>query len=225
MKKFIVLTRSRTGSNFLISLLKSHPEIEAKGELLVRREKRSFENLIEFGLSSDDEHIKAAGFKIFYYHPVDADGTEVWKSLIDMTDLHVIHLKRKNILRVLVSHKLANLSKVWHQTASDISTKSETKKVSFSVEELESGFKGTIGWEKRGASDFKSHSILDVFYEDLVKDTQGICEEIYGFLDVSAWSPSSPFVRQNPEKLSDLISNFDELKEAFSGTDWAGYFD
>jgi LPS sulfotransferase NodH len=225
MKKFIVLTRSRTGSNLLISLLNSHPAIEAKGELLARCKKRSFERLIEMGLSSDDEHTKAAGFKIFYYHPIDADGTQIWKTLTDMTDLHVIHLKRRNILRTQVSRKLAELNNVWQQTATDISTKSGAKLVSFGVEELESDFKRTEGWEIKGALDFKSHSILDVFYEDLVKDTSNICGGIYDFLEVSTWNPSSSLVRQNPEKLSDLISNFDELKEAFSETDWAGFFD
>ena len=225
MKQFIVLTRSRTGSNFLISLLNSHPAIEAKGELLARRKKRSFERLIEIGLSSDDEQVKAAGFKIFYYHPVDADGTEIWNTLINIPDLHVIHLKRRNILRTLVSRKLADLNNVWQQTAADISPKSRTKCVSFEVEELESGFRRTKGWEEKGGLDFKSQSIIEVYYEDLVRDTKVICGGVYDFLGVSAWDPTSSLVRQNPEKLADLISNFDELKEKFSGTRWAGFFD
>ena len=224
MKKFIVLTRSRTGSNFLISLLNSHKEIKANGELVARKKQRSFEELIEEGLSSGDESVKASGFKIFYYHPIEAEGSAVWEKLVKMTELKVIHLKRRNILRTLVSHKLANLNNVWRQTADDRMPEAAIKRVRFNVEELERGFKNTKEWEAKGDLKFEGHNMLVVYYEDLISDPAGTCGGIFDFLGVRAWDPHSSLVRQNPERLNDLIVNFDELKGKFSGTRWAYLF-
>lgn len=39
-QKFLVLTRARTGSNFLISLLQSHPEIRAFEEIFTRQKRK-----------------------------------------------------------------------------------------------------------------------------------------------------------------------------------------
>lgn len=226
MNKFIVLTRSRTGSNFLVSLLNSHPEIEAKGELLRRQHEMSFKQLIDKGLSSKDEHVNTAGFKMFYYHPIGIDRSETWKMLTDITELKIIHLKRKNILRTLVSRKFAEQNDIWHQTATKKDPKKKKKCVSFEVEELEMGFSRTRRMETQGDVKFKNHRVWEVYYEDLVKDPEKICEQAFEFLEVSStWSPSSPLIRQNPESLSDLICNFDELKEKFSGTKWSVFFD
>src|SRR3546814_8552873 len=38
--KFIVLSRSRTGSNMLVSLLDSHPRVAAEGEIVARLDGR-----------------------------------------------------------------------------------------------------------------------------------------------------------------------------------------
>jgi len=106
-KKFIVLTRSRTGSNMLISYLDSHPNIHADREVFARLNGRHYKDILSKTYGKQPRHVKFAGFKIFYYHPMDDDKKEIWDYLINSKEISVIHLKRRNILRTMISRKIA----------------------------------------------------------------------------------------------------------------------
>ena len=116
-RRFIVLSRSRTGSNLLISLLNSHPHIYTEREI--------------FGKLSGRNYVKAKGFKIFYYHPLDDDSCSIWDELQSLDDLYVIHLKRRNILRTLLSRKTAGIQDVWSVGSDRHSSCREQISVSF----------------------------------------------------------------------------------------------
>jgi len=111
--RFILLSRSRTGSNMLTSLLNSHPHVRAEGEILRRLQGRDSTAILAEVFARQPRHIRAKGFKFFYYHPIDGDTEKTWQMLLDMTDLRVIHLKRKNILRTILSRKIAEDQDVW----------------------------------------------------------------------------------------------------------------
>ena len=112
-RRFIVLSRSRTGSNLLISLLNSNPYIHAKGEIFSKLSGRNYKEVLAKAFSKQPYYVKASGFKIFYYHPSDDISCGIWDDLQSLDDLHVIHLKRRNILRTLLSRKIAGLNDVW----------------------------------------------------------------------------------------------------------------
>ena len=76
--RFIILTRSRTGSSYLVDLLDSHPDIECKGEEFSKLKSAS-PSLILSGLFPRRSHL-IHGFKIFYYHPLDSD-INIWELL------------------------------------------------------------------------------------------------------------------------------------------------
>lgn len=100
MIKFIVLTRSRTGSNLLVSMLNSHPDVRCGGEELRSLNGRQVSEAIETSFPIR-QALKASGFKIFYYHPLDDSSGAVWDTLSAMRELRVLHLMRRNILRTL----------------------------------------------------------------------------------------------------------------------------
>jgi LPS sulfotransferase NodH len=114
-KEFIVLSRSRTGSNMLISFLNSHPHIQAEGEIFAKLGSKDPNDILSEVFAKQPLYVKARGFKIFYYHPLDEKdkSNELWNALINMNNLQVIHLKRRNLLRTLVSRKIAILQDVW----------------------------------------------------------------------------------------------------------------
>jgi LPS sulfotransferase NodH len=78
MRRFMILGSARTGSNFLLSLLSSHPSIKTYGELF-NLDTLPRDNLIE-ALEDPIAYLRrrvykphgpgisAAGFKMFYYH-------------------------------------------------------------------------------------------------------------------------------------------------------------
>lgn len=224
-KRFIVLTRSRTGSNMLLSFLNSHPNVQAQGEIFGKLNGVNYKEILARAFSKQPYYIKATGFKIFYYHPQDDDSCDIWSELANMQGLYVIHLKRRNILRTLTSRKIAGIQDVWLITDTNRSNKVKEKAVEFTVDELEKGFKQTRYWEYAGDRMFSDHQILDVYYENLVKNPQDEFEKITDLLGLPKSHPTTHFRKQNPEKLSELIINYEELKTAFEGSEWESFFE
>ena len=221
---FIVLARSRTGSNLLITLLESHPHIRADGEILHSLEGRDGADVLAKTFCKQPIRIKARGFKVFYYHPIDDDSGGVWRTLAGMDHLRVIHLKRRNVLRTLVSRKVAGARDEW-VTESGAPASFTDKAVALAARELAEGFARTRAWEEGGDEMFSRHPLLSVHYEDLADDPNGVFREITDFLGVPYARPSTTLRRQNPERLSDLVTNYEELKGAFQGTELEEFFE
>ena len=71
---------------------------------------------------------------------------------------------------------------------------------------------------------FRSHSVIDLYYEDLVSDRDRQMQAIQSFLELRHEPVKSALVRQRRRPLSHDIANYDDLKRAFAGTQWAGFF-
>lgn len=224
-RRFMILSRTRTGSTMLLSFLNSHPNIYAEGEIFRALNGRSYKYILDKVYSTHPSYIKAKGFKIFYTDPMDDDSNEVWDDLTGMDDLYVIHLKRRNILRTILSRKIAATQGVWATWSRKERNSDINKMVSFTVEELEFSFKQTRDAEIKGDLDFCEHPLITAYYEDLVADTENEFGKVTDFLGVEYVPPKTNLRKQNPESLRDLIVNYDELKSAFSGTGWHDFFD
>ena len=224
-RRFVVLSRSRTGSNMLLSFLNSHPNVYAGGEIFGRLNGRNHTKILAAAFGKQPRYIKARGFKIFYYHPIDDKKSNIWNDLVNMNDLHVIHLKRRNILRTLLSRKLAETNDVWLTTNSGSKDSVSSKQVFFTVKELTEGFEQTRQWEQNGDDMFRDHNVLSVYYEDLVCDADSNFNKLTDFLGVVYVKPQTNLKRQNPERICDLISNYEELRVAFTGTQWQTFFE
>jgi hypothetical protein len=134
-KRFIILSGPRTGSHLLAQALNAHPNIVCfrevfNGEL----------ELVQFGVEGYDDHskaeydrreedavsflnervfcewpsdVQAVGFKFHYTHHWAFPG--LLEHLTQDRELAVVHLRRENALRRLVSLKLAEQTGVWLQ--------------------------------------------------------------------------------------------------------------
>ena len=224
-RRFIVLTRSRTGSTMLVSFLNSHPNIYAEGEIFRKLNGRDYKDILVKTFSRQPFYIKAKGFKIFYFHPIDDDSDKIWDELRSLDDLRIIHLKRRNILRTIVSRKIASAQDVWATRSTQKLNDRRKKAVSFTIGELEQGFKKTRDAEDKGDREFSRHPLATVYYEDLVINPEGEFSKITEFLGVKYVSPITHLKKQNLESLRVLIKNYDELKSAFSETEWQEFFD
>jgi len=222
--RFFVLTRSRTGSNLLLSYLDGHPNVFAEGEIFARLKGADPLVRLKSSFGRQPRRIKAKGFKIFYYHPLDAPADSLWNELTALQDIRVIHLTRENVLRTLLSRKIAGMKDAWTGTRFD-PVGTETKQVELTVEELEEGFRQTREWEEAAAHRFRAHPILHVTYEELVGSPRKTFRRVLGFLDLEYCEPRTNLQQQHPERMRDLIRNFDELKKAFAASPWQKYFD
>jgi LPS sulfotransferase NodH len=226
-RRFIVLSRSRTGSNMLISFLNSHPNIQADGEIFSKLSGRNTKDVLAKAFTKQPLFVKAKGFKIFYYHPLDDKASGVWDALASLNDLHVIHLKRRNILHTLVSRKIADIQDVWVVRSADQHSGADRREitVAFSVDELSEGFKQTREWEQFGEDTFRNHLMISIEYEDLVAYREPTFRKLTEFLGVRYVHPTTQLIKQNTKSMKETIMNYEELKSAFSETEWHPFFD
>jgi LPS sulfotransferase NodH len=240
--KFIVLGRSRTGSNFLRGLLSSHGQIIVFGEIFKN------DQSIEWGtdgypqkgkalklMQSDPPRfldqivfkkfpleISAVGFKLFYYH-AQMDGLKpIWPYLKSRQDIRIIHLKRRNILKTHVSRERAARTDKW--TNVDGSSEDE-QMLTLDYDRLLQDFVQTRSWEEEYDRFFEDHPKIEVFYESLTKDNATELWRIQEFLGVECRDLTPETFRQSRRALAKSISNYYELKGRFKGSPWEGFFE
>lgn len=226
-KHFIIVARDRTGSNLLLQFLNSHPNIKADWEIFNKLAGESEEEILSKCFSRQPFYIKAKGFKIFYMHPMDDNTGKIWDMLQAMHDLHVIHLKRKNILRTEMSSKIAYLTGVWRIRPGDKRPEANrnTVTIHLSKEELEQRFELTKKWENRADHRFNNHHKLTIYYEDLSSWPKEVFRTITDFLGVEYRQPHSTMRKQATRRMKEVISNYDELKTSFFETEWQSFFE
>ncbi len=218
---FIILSRSRSGSNLLASYLNSHPRAYVEGEILGRLGDRSVAGVIDRAFGPQSIHLRAKGFKIFYYHPVDDDSGEVWRQLLTVPELRVIQLRRLNLLEVVVSRKLAETTNTWIDAGH--ARPSPKAQVHLSVPEILQDFEKTVAWERQGRERFSQRPLLAVTYEEMVQNPGATFDRVTDFLSLHPRAPRTMFRRQNPEALSAKIANYDEIRSALQGGPWASF--
>jgi len=209
-QKFIVVTSSRTGSNLLMSYLDSHANIEAKGELFRDLEGRTCKVVWDDLFYKKPSLIKMVGCKIFYYHPFHTKDRSVWDYVLNDKTIKIIHLVRENKLRSYLSREIASKTDSWSKKKSTNVSLSD-KQVDINFDEFLERLNEIEQYEKEARSKFKNHSFLEISYEQLVNDKEGTMQRVFDLLDLEVRELKSNFKKQNKEKVSDLILNYDEF--------------
>jgi LPS sulfotransferase NodH len=238
---FVILGRSRVGSNLLRGLLNGHPAVTAYGEIfrdtrsldwdhtgyfqsgvgaaLLRRDPVGFIDRRVFGRYP--RGIRAVGFKLFYYHARDGRDAGVWPYLVGRHGLRVLHLKRRNILQTHLSRKRAALTDRWVNTSGQPEAPIA---VELDYEECRKDFEQTRAWEDECDRLFAGHERVDVAYESLAGDYQAEAARIQAFLGLPLHAVAPSTYQQARQPLHHTITNYADLKARFAGTPWEGFF-
>ena len=241
-QKFIIMGMPRSGSNFLASSLRSRKNIITYGELFNEKSRKRRDILwdtpgykaTEGALMLRDADpvaflesmvfkrmptcVEALGFKLFYHH-ADENWERVWSYLKEQ-DLKVLHLKRKNYLKVHLSMSIARRTR---QFLSKNKKKSRQQAIALDYDECLHWFEMTKAWETQFESCFNDS--LVIYYEDLVKNYTQNMQIIQEYLNVRAGETRSPLKKQARFPLDKAIINFDQLKSRFAGSEWAIFFE
>jgi hypothetical protein len=207
------------------------------------------------------DDIRAVGFKMPYEHFIWFLEMEGW--IASQPDLHIVHLRRRNLLRSLASvrvaqatggwvedqpysvaraarlqnipkalrHPLRAASALWRIASRGIKPtkepewKAEREPVRLSVEESRYYFKWATSTAEHYDQVFNEQARHTVYYEDIVDAKRDTLNAVQEFLGASPSRLVASTRRQNPEPLSQLIANYDELYDAFSGTEYASFLD
>lgn len=209
----------------LNNMLGSHKNIQGKGEIFSHMKGLTADNIWNTLFREYPKSVRAAGFKLHYNHPVDTNREAVWKLLEGDSDLRIIHLHRKNILRTLVSERISQKLKLYQLHNSAQRPNIYHRSVEISVEDLYEALKVMTGQYELFSDLFRSHPMLKVYYENMLGNTVETFREILEFIEVPYEAPVIKSSVMNPEPLSDLIENYAELKSEFFTTEWNWMFE
>ena len=239
--RFIVLGRSRVGSNLLRGLLNSHSQVRLFGEVFQTRETIAWalpgygESAATLDLYQTDParfletelfhpvppQITAVGFKLFYYHAQEDGQRGLWPYLQQQTDIRIIHIKRRNILKTHLSRERAAQTEVWYNLSG---AKESQQPIHLDYEGCLQAFEQTRQWEKEYDAFFQSHDIIEIIYEELARNREEQMARVLAFLNL----PSEPLTPQTHKQaqrpLSEAIANYKELKHQFRGSQWEAFF-
>jgi LPS sulfotransferase NodH len=240
--KFIVLGRSRTGSNLLRGLLNAHSRIVTLGEIFRNPD------AVEWGMSHYPQSqsvvalyqtnpakfletqvfrkwprpIQAFGFKLFYYHAAAGPRSAIWAYLQNRLDLKVIHIKRRNMLRTHLSRARAARNDTWVNLSGQ---REDETPLELDYTACLNDFVQTRKWEQDYDAFFQHHPRLEVIYETLASHHQVEMERLQDFLGVEREATRPQTHPQAHQPLSKAIANYAELKARFSQTPWAEFFE
>lgn len=240
--KFVLVGTQRSGTTLVQTALDSHPDILCEGELFhMRRLFREIpkENYGEPGyrwwlgrrLDRWAGHAMWRHAVVREYlewfismHQSPALGFKLmWNqtgrfpealSFVRRNNFLLLHVRRRNSLRSLVSRFAAGARGIHHSTEK-VSTPRVTVPVDRLLPILQTISVENDNWKKLG----NELPYLCVDYEDYVVDTQIENRRMLNFLGVSADIPiQSPLVKLTPNNLRDVIANYEAVERALSGT-------
>lgn len=220
--EFVIVSSGRSGSNLLVSLLNSHENVEAHGELFRFLNGDSSLKRWNEIFNYKNKNIQTAGFKLFYYHPFDGENTDIWNILQSDKSIKIIHLIRENRIRVYVSLMVANKTGKWRNKSGKAKS-IEDKRISLDADEFIKWAEQKEKYETDTRKKFKDHPFFEVSYENLVRNRETVFDNLLTFLGVSKMKLHSALRKQNSEKLEDLIVNYDEFKQVILKSKYAKY--
>jgi LPS sulfotransferase NodH len=242
--RFVIVGVARTGSTMLVSRLNGHTQALVFGELFRSLESvgwdvapfRSYQNRKLLTLYRSDpvaflercvfrrwpSSYRAVGFKLFYYHARTPQHSFVWDYLVQQPAIRILHIKRRNVLAQYVSLQLAHRTNVWSSPRPDTS---DTQCVQLDIGACQNHFAWVRRLEEECDTLFKNHDLKTVYYEDLDHDSNQEMEAVQSFLGLRCEVLRAQTARQQTRPLSQVISNYAELRGACVGTEWAGFFE
>lgn len=190
--------------------------------------------------------IQAVGFKFHYSHHVTFKG--VFDELTQDRGLAVLHLQRRNQLRTLVSLSLARKTGQWLERRPHHSLIGNAIRAPIRAARLfRNRGLGALGDRKprvriepqelfefmvqsnlrrdKVVDRFRHQEIHDVIYEEMAVKPDRVFDGAQRFLGLEPVKLQVETKHQNPEPLSALIENYDELREAFRGTPVEPFFE
>jgi hypothetical protein len=248
--KFLMTGLPRSGTTVVSGSIITHPQVLFYGELLnqfigvrqteaarttlggrweiantPRREFRAC-GLEENGsqylqeLYSLDNDSKAIGFKLLFHQARNGPNSHVWSYLADNTDIKIISTRRENLLDVVCSWVKANRSNVWHISGDE----KPGEKVELSVQRCEELINHFSQMQKILGLIQNQHQVLEIDYQLINDDFGGAMNTVYDFLELDSMEAKPSLKKIARHTPREEITNYDQLKEYFSNTQYAEYF-
>jgi len=226
--RFLIACQPRTGSNWLCTLLQSHPQVLCHHEVfhsddiyyaVGHRDGRLAHLGTTHQRDLDPQHFleelwradfgrAAVGIKL-----LEGQAPEMLTRLLAESSVKKLLLRRRSRVRAYVSLLRARETGHWARTPYDGLT------VRVEAHELLGFARRYDEFYARLRSSTRSQPVLEVVYEDLQRDPREFAR-VLEFLEVGApeLALGASTMRQSCDSLREAIGNFDELALELSGT-------
>ena len=224
-RRFLILTSGRSGSDLLVSLLDSHPELVCDGELLMMR--RAFPDQLVRSREAlaGLRRARAYGFKLTRDN-ILAQGVEepaAFVQALHERGYRMVLLERRDLLQHAVSYARAEQAGYVHHRRTD--------GTGFSATELDPMAVVTFMYVLEDVAHFCRQALsgiphVKLVYEDDLSTPerrQASADRICDALGVSPAPVHSELVRVTPGTIQDQLSNYEELAEVLAVTRYAKY--
>ncbi len=251
-RHFVVVGTQRTGTSLIRTRLDSHPDVHCHGEVFKLGKnpysrpggywdfrRRSIGRRVVSLLSPErsvadylDElyggtSATATGFKLMLSQ---CDRRPYLWHLLDHRGVSAIWVRRRNVLKTLVSRRAAASTGVYHVSESLQVGGSAKQKVRAQVDlpiaslvaDLDAVAGETDRWLERLRRGIR---YMEIDYESYVTDRAAGDRAMLGFLGVRALELSSDLEKVNPEQLEDVVRNYAEVQGRLRGTRYEGFLD
>lgn len=234
---FIILSPPRNGTHMIRSALLAHPEVVVHHELFSpyhgdfhpypfdESAKSILENYAYRGFHSQ---VNAVGFPLNEHHCNKESSPQwisVWGQLTSMPDLKVIRLRRKNLLKAFVSRMIATKTHQWTIYPNNTRHNQGTVKINIDAKALEAIFiKNTRRYEFFDQL-FGHRPSLELVYENMCTDFTGEYNRVQSFLGIDPIDLKPTTKKQAAGPVSNSLLNYYALKDYFSNSEWAVFFD
>jgi len=170
-------------------------------------------------LYAEHHNVEAVGFKVNYSQIKKYPVTISW---VKQNDVTIIHLVRNNLLKRLVSHKIAHTRNLMHSTqpVEPIKVRIDPRILKEHLRKRQIRFD-----EYRKLFVEVLHvPFLEVSYESLVADHDTETRKVLKFLGIDKFIPlTSELVKVNPDSLEDIIENYSEVKQTLINTEFENF--
>ena len=246
MTKFIVFTTPRTGSTLLVKSLDTHPEIFCAGEIFLLSGTQ-FHGECSFPfwklplpkkaldlLNYPKMWMSLVPFLNRFYTPVKGEKAKGFKMMLFQTyytpglikyikkhNIKVILLLRENLLKNTLSDLRARNTGVYHNNGSVVE---KLPKFHVDIDALNKKMAEIAGIQKELENITASMDTLKITYEDF-ENWDATMSKVLNFINVKDIALPTVSKKLNPDKLEDMIENYDEMQTWLKQKKYAHFLD
>ena len=219
--RFVILGHARTGSNYLFDGLISSKSTTGYHEIFADHNRtigEDFDKVLSQVYRKESRDTGLVGFKLFYNHLTE----EEWVKFLQHDEFKIIHLTRANRLRTITSLDIAFKTDEWTRSSYSKGRQLVEKRITLDTFKLIGRLEKIQSEESFARERFIGRPIIEVVYEELVRNPKAVFQSVGGFLGVDDIDLTKiKIVKQNTEKLDQLIINFDEVSECLKNSQFS----
>lgn len=234
---FIILSPPRTGTHMLRSALLEDPCVVVhhelfnpySGEFHPYSLKESVESILKnYAFRPFHPEIKAVGFPINEHQANKENAPQwikVWEELRKIPHLKIIRLRRENLLRAFISRERAMKTHQWTLYPNNRSHYQMNVGVNVDPKILEMIFTRNTARYQNFNKWFKNQPKVEIIYERMCDTPIHEFNRVQEFLGLELRELKPTTQKQANFPLSKTLLNYELLKEHFSSSPWAAFFE